>query len=505
MQQKKLLLSAKNILITIFLTLGLSISFQSLLADWVAPTDTPPDQDDIYAPLNIGGYDQIKTGGLKIGSTAITDQNGDLIADDGFVSNSTSLFTSTADFKGNTNTTAINLAAHSSLEYYPINSDKGIRLKLDADQATNANISFFQITNPGDTNVFTVSEAGNTTLNGTLSFYNATPRVNSNDSVQFKLDNNESSAANNSSFYVNNGSDKTVFKIEETGQMTLADASGVEKFRVDNTGTLQSGSIPVARITGLSIPTLPTGTNDVTLRYNGTTGEWEETDKLQIKSDGDLEFADDILNLTQDGSDHYYINSDKGIQLKLDNDGGDSSSFQINNSGNKTVFKIEETGQMTLSDTDGDSIFVVNSAGNITKVNAISAASLTTTGAVSAGSITTGGSITATGNITAASFIYTSDQRLKKNVVFLDQKTELEKILDLNAVQFKWRQGDDGKNLGFIAQEVEKIYPELVETNESGIKGVNYAGLVAPLVSAIKEQQAEIDALRAELDKTIQK
>ena len=58
-----------------------------------------------------------------------------------------------------------------------------------------------------------------------------------------------------------------------------------------------------------------------------------------------------------------------------------------------------------------------------------------------------------------------------------------------------------GNRIGFIAQEVEKVVPELVFTNpEDGYKGVNYDEMTAVLVEAIKEQQKVIEQLKAEVE-----
>ena len=54
----------------------------------------------------------------------------------------------------------------------------------------------------------------------------------------------------------------------------------------------------------------------------------------------------------------------------------------------------------------------------------------------------------------------------------------------------------EGRNIGFIAQELEKEYPELVVTGEEGIKSVAYDKMTAVLVEAVKEQQKQIDELR---------
>lgn len=101
---------------------------------------------------------------------------------------------------------------------------------------------------------------------------------------------------------------------------------------------------------------------------------------------------------------------------------------------------------------------------------------------------------TADGTLTTA----TSDLRLKENVRTL--QGGLEKILKMRGVTFTWKeQPGYGTRIGFIAQEVEPILPELVFTNASdGYKGVNYAEMSAVLVEAIKAQQALIETLQSE-------
>lgn len=95
------------------------------------------------------------------------------------------------------------------------------------------------------------------------------------------------------------------------------------------------------------------------------------------------------------------------------------------------------------------------------------------------------------GQVAATGFIYDSDRNLKKNIKTLDHS--LEKILALRGVSFTWRENDTN-SIGVIAQEVEKVYPELVTTS-NGTKAVQYGNLVAPLIEAIKEQQARIEIL----------
>jgi len=89
-----------------------------------------------------------------------------------------------------------------------------------------------------------------------------------------------------------------------------------------------------------------------------------------------------------------------------------------------------------------------------------------------------------------------SDSRLKKSTETLTNA--LENITKLSGVSFEWRKDefsdrnfDDKKHIGVIAQEVEKVYPELVRDDADGYKAVNYDGFIGPLIEAIKELKAQ--------------
>ncbi|MBN1756620.1 tail fiber domain-containing protein [bacterium] len=85
----------------------------------------------------------------------------------------------------------------------------------------------------------------------------------------------------------------------------------------------------------------------------------------------------------------------------------------------------------------------------------------------------------------------TSDARFKKNVQPIENA--LEKALALQGITFEWNQEKMGEDmqLGLIAQDVEKILPEVVNTDEDGYKSIRYSVMVALLIEALKEQQAE--------------
>ena len=99
------------------------------------------------------------------------------------------------------------------------------------------------------------------------------------------------------------------------------------------------------------------------------------------------------------------------------------------------------------------------------------------------------------GNIAVnGSVVHTSDRRLKKDITDLD--ASLAKVLGLRGVNYYWKDTEKNSDLqtGVIAQELEVIFPELVN-NDGEYKSVNYTGLIPLLIEAIKEQQKQIDLL----------
>ncbi len=107
------------------------------------------------------------------------------------------------------------------------------------------------------------------------------------------------------------------------------------------------------------------------------------------------------------------------------------------------------------------------------------------------------------GAITAPAFYYSSDARLKKNIEAIKSNKALQDILALRPVTYNWKDATQPTDtqLGFIAQEVEKIAPELVTTNtETGMKAVDYARVAPLLVGALQAQQERLDAQQKQID-----
>lgn len=115
------------------------------------------------------------------------------------------------------------------------------------------------------------------------------------------------------------------------------------------------------------------------------------------------------------------------------------------------------------------------------------------------------GAVYATGDITA---FYTSDKRLKKDIVKIEHA--LERVRWLNGVEFTWdkevieKLQDVGpkpdNDIGLIAQDVEKVFPQAVIQRNDGYKAVDYSKLVPVLIEAIKELSYRLNIVEAELE-----
>ena len=107
----------------------------------------------------------------------------------------------------------------------------------------------------------------------------------------------------------------------------------------------------------------------------------------------------------------------------------------------------------------------------------------------------TAGLIRATNDVVA---YYSSDKRLKDNLIKIGNP--LDKISQLNGYEFDWiaKEGiheNEGHDIGVIAQEVEKVIPEIVQTRDNGYKAVKYEKIVPLLIESIKELKQRVEEL----------
>ena len=100
------------------------------------------------------------------------------------------------------------------------------------------------------------------------------------------------------------------------------------------------------------------------------------------------------------------------------------------------------------------------------------------------------------GSVKATDFNTTSDKNLKNNIKTIENP--LSKVLSIRGVNFEWKDSNKA-SAGVIAQEVEKVLPELVTGQNT--KTVNYNGLIGLLIETVKEQQKQIDTLNEKISR----
>ena len=173
---------------------------------------------------------------------------------------------------------------------------------------------------------------------------------------------------------------------------------------------------------------------------------------------------------------------------------GDNATFRMDRTKDTAAFLMVRTDTSgnpqktfvvgTNSSGSGVGTFVINDLGT-----AVSG------GGTNRMTINNDGSVTFTGNVYANSFT-PSSLAYKDNV--RTYENALDTVNKLRGVRFDWKDG--GKPaVGLIAEEVEKVVPEVVAHNDGNATGVNYSSLVGVLVEAVKEQQAEVDSLKEEV------
>jgi hypothetical protein len=186
-------------------------------------------------------------------------------------------------------------------------------------------------------------------------------------------------------------------------------------------------------------------------------------------------------NNTADGGGQIYLNGSTGNRIDFNAAGVAAPSFTTRSIGTKIVLYPNITGSSV------DFAIGVESATMWQSVSTSAAGYKWYAGQTNIASLSGTGTFTVTGNVTAY-----SDERLKSNIKTI--KNPLEKISQIRGVSFD----KDGKNqIGVIAQEIQKILPEVVEEGE--YLSVAYGNIVGLLIEAIKEQQNQIEDLKNRL------
>ena len=158
------------------------------------------------------------------------------------------------------------------------------------------------------------------------------------------------------------------------------------------------------------------------------------------------------------------------------------------------------TKQVELSEAGMQAVFnaVDSAAGNYFRVEDIGTPSTTNFNIKSAGYFAHYGELHVKGDIAGFSTALSSDKRLKKDIVDIED-TEIEDMNKLHPVTYSWKDDKNNKkHYGFIAQDVQKIYPHLTETKIMGeYLTINYNELIPVMVKQIQNLKKEVDSLKS--------
>lgn len=221
-------------------------------------------------------------------------------------------------------------------------------------------------------------------------------------------------------------------------------------------------------------------------------------------------FATIIANMT--GVDK----SSGGLKFNTYNLGVENTSMAITSTGNvgigtiATLNKLHVIGGAAPIRAERDGVDSWYWGINATRMNftnsttGIAPITFERTGLVGIGTATPTESLHVVGNILASGTITPSDLRYKTDVKTLE--SALNNVLNMRGVSYQMKKEckdkgfGEGIQIGVIAQEVEKIYPQLINTSKDGYKGVDYSKFTPILIQAIKEQQAIIESQKEKIN-----
>ena len=181
--------------------------------------------------------------------------------------------------------------------------------------------------------------------------------------------------------------------------------------------------------------------------------------------------------------------SDRADLLYINSGTSGWGGLQIGNTSNEFIFSLMGNGSVGGIYDDQNADWIIDWAENAgVSLFHNSSAKLTTTST----GVSITGALVASGDVTAF-----SDARVKENVETLPNA--LESVKKMRGVTYN-KIGEEKQSVGVIAQELEEVVPQLVHTDEEGMKSVAYGNITAVLIEAIKEQQVQIEELKARLD-----
>lgn len=273
---------------------------------------------------------------------------------------------------------------------------------------------------------------------------------------------------NNTAFTVNADIDDSGRMLSIVNESNTTNAMATLGFRV-SPGSPTTNAM-------LDIKFVQTGATNTSSLYYSFNHGGSFNDRFLFKSDGTFRVGGVIREVPYDTLNNGTLSweGSAGQLFSITNNLTSGSIFSVNDISGIPSIDVDANGTIELAPFGGN--VGIGTTNPTTKLHVI-------------------GDILASGNVTAY-----SDLQLKDNVETIDKP--LEKVLGLRGVTFTRVdiEDRDKKHVGVIAQEVEAILPEAVQEHANGIKSVAYGNMVGLLIEAIKEQQSQIETLKAEIE-----
>jgi endosialidase-like protein len=348
-----------------------------------------------------------------------------------------------------------------------------------------------RITNPanGETRVV-LQVNSNTNLNTTSNWITAASGTFNNSAAVFRVD---------------DATGPTRLILDSTGALGVGvlapianlDVAGRSLFRnrflVSSSGSNQKPSLLTVRSS--NFPTI-TGTVSVTSGSTTVTGSGQTNFTVAFGP------GDRITVGTTPPETHTIVAITDNIHLTVD------TAF-TNSATTATLTPIP--GLFRADDASGNSVFLINDTGNVgiggSLASLLPTERLQVFGNIRVGTDVIDGCVkTFSGSVIGGTC--SSDERLKKDIQPFAPL--MSKLVQLRPVSYNWKADENpeyhfgsARSSGLVAQEVEKVFPEMVATDEHGFKAVNYSQLPLMLLQAVKELKDESDHRESELRETV--
>ena len=272
-------------------------------------------------------------------------------------------------------------------------------------------------------------------------------------------------------------------------------ANGNKSFAMGNNTTAQSyGSLSIGQYNIIS----------------GNSTSWTATDPVFIIGNGELQNPSNAFTVLKNGRTAIGFEAPESMLHIKKGDAGaityyPESNLNVESNANNYISLLSPNNRESgilfgnpSSNVDGGIIY-----NNSTNKNL----QFRTNGNITRMTLSNAGNLTVTGTVTAScGLLVCSDARYKKNISSLDNS--LDNILKVKGLRYDLRQAEfpeknfsEKNQIGFIAQDLEKIFPEMVFTDEKGYKSVDYGRLTPVLVEAVKELSSRNEALKIKSEK----